>query len=947
MSSKNIKFVLIGAKATGKTIFLACLEHGTKEKISAIGDTTREYINEKWNLLNQKDTKTDKRICKLPPTPPIFKPLQFMYQHDMLGKINFSIHDYDGNFTETITISTDKTEEELEIRIKHLESKLYLEDKSTNELTKQELDRYRVELNTLRTQKQRDELLQSIKEKPKGIFFFLPYEMTTERFQSFSQNIGKFIELAQFSNKSKSPIPACIVITKWDDADGFKKENEKQLLREYLESNEYLQKVLNIVENYFEYVEIIPVSSCESYNLTAPFDFGLEKTFDQWYKRALELKEEKKFEKLVIYMANRYEDMQFVKKYDFKALYDEAQNEYMNIVEKEFFACEKYEDREKYLHSVTPLFKTKLELLDPLKKALKQEQRHIKFKKVKNIVLSVITITALGIGLLEYKMKRDVDEAYTSIKQRYEKKVLYPRIEADIQNFLENYKSENFLYALANVPKKRNDIIKMRDDLKVQYTTWIDKQLNDILTNNKLTADEKRLKLKELRSQADTLDQRKIDEMMENLGLSINKEKWLASAKDCLKTCEGEIGKDRIASLVEQVDQGEVVLDDTVKVLLGQLTQKKVSIKKESDLKNVLIKLEEQHDANNLTAYLSGLSSEMKVLPQVKEKILIQYISFLSDLDIGQILNLISSEDDSSPESSDVDGAAIPDEIVTSERFKNALSSVLDDKYKDELIGSCLLSKIKLFNRKEDIYNILKDIKKKISQNQLFDKIKNSIKDISIDELNDDLFTGFSTLTENQQSSIQKQLDTKLTGFVEEIYNGLPNDESQTDEIKMKIEEIENIDGFPLTNINYTYSIPDNIRTKIDEKKQKNNEVKDIMENGIRNVRVILVGKEGNYIGFGCENWSVDNTDIIIKGFNLDLQENDNTECADNEMIYPQYISLKAERYDLIVSEDDWVSPDPKHATIYFSIEDLIKIKNNDSVTKSIDGDKLQLIFRQ
>ncbi len=954
MSSKNVKFVLIGAKATGKTMFIACLENGTKEKISAVGDITREYVNTKWNKLNKKDDKTGERACKLPPTPAIFKPLQFMYQHNEFGKIQFATHDYDGNFTETITVNTEKTEEELKDRIKQIDNDIYTEvfskDENSKEALKKELAQYQEELSVVLTKKQREELLQSVKEKPKGIFFFLPYERTTERFQSFAQNIGKFIELAQFSNKSKSPIPACIVITKWDDAEGFQKENEKQTAREYLENNEYLQKVLNIVENYFEYVEITPVSSCESYNLTAPFDFGLEKTFEQWYTRALELKEEKSFKNLVLYLANRYEDMQFVKKYNFKALYEEAQKEYFNTVKKEFYAFENYEDRKKYLDDVASLFKTKPELLDPLKKSLKSELRRIKFKKVRNVTLSIVAIVTLSMSIVEYKMKLDVDEAYMSIKQRYEKKVLYPRMEMDIQKFLENYKSVNFLYAWANVPKKRIEVLKMRDDLKVQYKKWIDNKITDILTNKKLTADEKRLKLKELRSQADTLDQRKIDEIMANLGLSVNKEKWLAVAKDCLKTCEGETGKDTIATLVSQVSQGDVILDDAVQGLLNQMTEKKVSIIKDGAMEKILAKIEEQSDANTLTSYFTEQNVSIRQLPpQVQEKILVQYISFLKEKNIGQILSWFPSME--SNQTTKISQTAIPDEVVASNRFRNALVVVLENEYKDELMGSNLLVDIQQNRKAEDIYKTLKDIKKKVDENKAFSKLTDTLAATSVDGLSNDLFSGFNVLTDSQKKAIYKQLKIKLTKFVNDVLTRLPDDETETNEIEEIIQEVEQMNEFTLRNIerniDYEYLIPEDILTQVDKIKRKNKVIKNIIEYGIQYVRVTLVGKEDNYIGFGCENWSIDNTDIIITGFGPELKENDDTTCADNEMTYPQRITLKVDEYDLTISEDDWVSPDPKSATMNFSIDDLINIANNKSVPKLLGDDKLQLIFKK
>ena len=946
MSSKNIKFVLIGAKATGKTMFIACLQHGTNQKITAVGDVTRAYINEKWQSLNEKD-KNGKRRCKLPPTPPKYNPLHFRYQHKEFGQVQFSTHDYDGNFTETIMVKMDKSEEELEQLISQLKDKeVFSKDEEARKRLEDELIQYEKELNAVRTKKQREGLLQSVKEKPNGIFFFLPYERTTERFLDFSQNIGKFIELAQFDGKSKSPIPACIVITKWDVSEGFRAKNEKQLTREYLERNEYLKTVLDMVENYFEYVDVIPVSACESYNLTAPFDFGLEKTFEQWYKRVLELKNEKKFKQLVRYLSNRYEDMKLVEKYDFKVIYDEAQDEYLKVVEKEFVAFENYEMRKSYIDEIETLFGTKPELLEPLKKRLNKELRDIRFKKV-GIILLLAAIVVVGI---EIKMKFDADEAYSSIKQRYEKHVLYPLMENDIQEFLESYQNVNFLYAFANIPAKRSEVIKMRDNLKVEYKKWIDEKITDILTNQKFTTDEKRLKLKELRSQADTLDQRRIDEMMANLGLSVDKEKWVEAANDCLKVCEGESGKEKITSLIDVVNAGDIVLDATVKELLRKLSQKKSMIIQKDNLDEVLGYIEEQSNANDLIAYLQSLPENIKDLPKIQEKILVKYINLLKDMDIAEILSLFPSmeyalEGDNERQ---VSQTAIPDDVVASDRFRNALVVALEEKYGDSLMGSGLLDRIKQNRKSDEIHKILEEIKNEIDHHIAFSTLVQSIDNATIEELrNLDDLKKFIKLTNEQKRAIYQKLDEKLTKYVNTIRENMPSDKTETEDTEQKIEEIEKINGFSLPSIGYTYSIPEYIQTQIQTIRDDNEKIKNLKSYGINNVKVTLIGKEDNYIGFECENWSVDNTDIVIEGFDVELKEDDDTSCSDNTMTYPQQVTLKAERYDLTISEDDWVSPDPKFATIYFSIDELVKIDNYGTVTKAIDDGKLQLEFKK
>ena len=229
--SKGIlNLVLIGAKSSGKTIYLSTL--WGRGFLSATQSKTTKYLENTWNYIKEHK--------QAEATSGTFKMLHFNYNNEEFGRIDFSIDDYDGTFTETVSQGDENTKEE------------------------------------------RAKLFDSVKWS-EGCIFFLPYENNPDRLQSFAQEIDAFVKLAQFESHSKSPIPASIVVTKWDESEFYQSENEDEKVLEYINSNEYLKRATEIIHNNFENVAYVPISSFDSYKLIEPIKYSFDNTFKQWY----------------------------------------------------------------------------------------------------------------------------------------------------------------------------------------------------------------------------------------------------------------------------------------------------------------------------------------------------------------------------------------------------------------------------------------------------------------------------------------------------------------------------------------------------------------------------------------------------------------------------------------------------------------------------------------
>ena len=449
MNSKGVlNIVLIGAKSSGKTIYLSTL--WGKGLLADTDSDTKKYLQNTWSYIKENG--------QAEATSGMFKTLNFGYVHEEFGRLNFSIDDYDGTFTETISQKDDNTKEE------------------------------------------REKLLNSVK-KSEGCIFFLPFEKNSKRFKDFAQEIDAFIKLAHFSGHNKSPIPASIVITKWDDSDSFQQDNELAEAKAYIEQNEYLSRAVKLINDNFQNTTLIPISSFKNYGLIQPIDFSLEKTFEQWYKRANELFEEKNYEKLIKYFALRFEDMKFNEKYNFLEIYEKTQIEYVKDITKELQNKTSLLEQREYLDS-NAIYFTQSKLLEPLYESVNKKEYQQKSKRNKSIILATLTSSILLFAGVEYYNKLTINEKYMTLVDEYSKGSNYLALKDEINFFLDTYQNSNILYAISDLPLKRDEIIHIKNELKSKNQSTIDKKIEIINNEKNITENEKYNKLKILLEQS-------------------------------------------------------------------------------------------------------------------------------------------------------------------------------------------------------------------------------------------------------------------------------------------------------------------------------------------------------------------------------------------------------------------------------------------------------------
>lgn len=371
-----LNLVLIGAKNSGKTYFLSQLSN--RNRLLSANDSTTRYLKKiKENIKQYGQTQA---------TSATWHELEFTYQKKIYGKINFNIDDYDGNLTETMS-----------------------GDNNTNEKNK----------------------LKENVQVSEGCIFFIPFEKETERLKNFADEIDAFINMAQFNNKEKSPIPACIVITKWDESEAFGTPNELNIGKQYILDDENLKIIYEKIESFFEHTKIMVISSKKDYNLLNPIDFCLGKTFCQWYEKAKELEKNEKWEELYGYLSNRWKNIEQNKVYVFKSIYDNAEKIFTPIKNKRDLEAKK----------------------------LKQKQRY------KNITI-ILIVVFLSIFYYVYKINFDAEEKYNKIKLLYSSGKTYEDLKMQIEEFDNiNPIKEINIFVFFDYKSAKKDIDKIESDL--------------------------------------------------------------------------------------------------------------------------------------------------------------------------------------------------------------------------------------------------------------------------------------------------------------------------------------------------------------------------------------------------------------------------------------------------------------------------------------------------
>lgn len=622
-SNENIlNFVLIGAKNSGKTYFLSQISN----KLLSANDKTTQYLN----VIKDDISKNGQTQA----TSATWHELEFKYQNNKYGTINFNIDDYDGNLTETMSKGNNKEE--------------------------------------------KDRLKENVKEA-EGCIFFIPFEKEIERLKNFADEIDAFINAAQFDNKSKSPIPACIVITKWDECSSFKANDELTIAKQYISDNKSLKVIYEKVEDYFENTKIMVISSKEDYKLLDTIDFCLEKTFYQWYEKAKKLEQKREYEKLWRYLNPRLNNIKGNKFHDFRTIYDKAEKEFILILKAKISNLKTLKEKKELYTEYSDkrfLLDESNQLIEDLKSEIIEiENKEKKQKIFKSMVLILISLFLL-IFYFIYETNITAEYKYNKIITSYKSGKNYKELKPQINEFnnLNPIKELNiFVFFDFKSAKKEVESIELK-------LLSIDREQ---LKKEKELAEEKEVQLIKEEKEAQLIKEEKEAKQKEE-----QRDRFLDDLKNCLEqSCENtKEGLEKIKEFINQVD---------------------LNYKADKEINSIKRKLEQKLDKFKLDNWKKEANDCISSDKCEEEKLKALFGKYSNNIDeetniINQSLNIKSKYLQLKAQLEDVDISRIS--IIEEPEFKN-----FTEVYKKE-IKFILENKIELYFKKEIINAIPTDI---------------------------------------------------------------------------------------------------------------------------------------------------------------------------------------------------------------------------------------------
>jgi len=406
MSKAAYNIVLIGAKSTGKTVYLTSLYFLPFIRIT--DKETLEYLKPLKEQFEKRD---------IPATNAGYQELFFEYKKGYFN-LRFQIDDYDGKFAEQFS---SKENEELKNK---------LED--------------------------------NIK-RAEGIMFFLPYEenLDMKKIENIREEIDLFIEKIKqiHPDKKDLPVPVVIAVTKWDNPSFFKQENEIEKAQEYIENNEILKNIKEKIETFFSNVTLIPISSYEKYNLEKPLEFCFSKTFETWEEIITNKKDKKD---LLCFLKSILDDIQHYKDGKYKKLYEEIEkevfeeliNKFENIASLEEFEEleKKYKIKDKNI--ITCLLNEHIEKIEEIKSNLKELKKKYLIKRG---LVAAIMVIVVGSGYYFYAQSKNKNILYTEIQTTY-KAGNFAKSLSLIEKYKKKFSKDDKNYKF--VIKIENDIYK-------------------------------------------------------------------------------------------------------------------------------------------------------------------------------------------------------------------------------------------------------------------------------------------------------------------------------------------------------------------------------------------------------------------------------------------------------------------------------------------------------
>ncbi len=427
MQDGVISFVIVGAKNSGKTVFLSTL-FGQEDAFVSANKKTKEYLEANWKRLKKGKTPSA--------TSGIIKRLDFQYK-GREHTASFAIDDYDGYFVETLSDEDEHTQED------------------------------------------RNTLKKNIK-KASGLLFLFPFERKhdEESLERFQYEIDTFIQLIReiYPNRKDLPIPTVIVIPKWDQSRYFKASDESRKVVEYIESVGEYKAASAKIKTFFADVAVMPVSSfgisidgihpvrgkITPHNLSRVFDWLLNAAFHKFEQKASALQAEGNIPQLFRFLSTIHDDIRFYKGGKLIKLYGEAENQYASEVIDKLKNASSPGEQENILNEHAFFYKNlrnkeldkKIDALFKKRKAKTKKRRSLKF-------LSFLLLAGLiAYGATAFKTYVEERNAFVAI-QHLDPKSMPEEMARNCSEYLNRYKSKSLLLPLTDIPAHRDEVQRL------------------------------------------------------------------------------------------------------------------------------------------------------------------------------------------------------------------------------------------------------------------------------------------------------------------------------------------------------------------------------------------------------------------------------------------------------------------------------------------------------
>lgn len=566
MSQGIINFVVVGAKNSGKTVFLSTL-FGMESSLATANKETTEYLKANWNELKTGalPSATSSRVITL----------EFKYKTDEYS-VGFDIDDYDGYFVETLGTDEEQTQEDRELLRKKIE-------------------------------------------EAEGLLFFFPFEkkIDEESMERFQYEINTFIQLIKdvYPDQKDLPIPVVIAVSKWDRSPHFRAQDEYQNVIDYIDSVEAYQASMKMVRSFFSDVKIEPVSSfgktddgihpvkgrIDPYNLRGPFEYFLKVTFEKFENKAEKLKASNDLETLYSFLTTIYNDVRFFKEGKLIKLHSVVENEYStSIIEK--LKSAKYPSEQNEIISDNSFLLSNIKNKDLLKKikllvSIKKAKKNRRTIVIGSAILSALL--CFGYGLFAYKAYEKEKITFLTI-QKINTENSLKDFDDRCNEYLKEYKGKSIFLPFTDIVVHRQHVEAGLSSAKSIFVKELTEVYNVIKSQD---PNERNLsKISELQARAElfpTLEiSQRIMDLRDQFSTRLERRQEVASIVNEAKSL---LASDSDLSEIENI--------------LGKLND----LPDDGEVPGLRIKLSQRLDTLQLQAEFNQLYNEVKEAKRVQE----------------------------------------------------------------------------------------------------------------------------------------------------------------------------------------------------------------------------------------------------------------------------------------------------------------------------------------